>query len=103
MKLYTPLIIEATELIPEVLTEIVLKKMVRKGKVVRRPVHRPGYKLKKVHGRYIYVRMSSSQKAKMSRIAKRSARKRKSKMRSILRKRRMSVRKRSSFSRPKHH
>lgn len=82
---------------------VTYKRVVRRGKIIRKPIAPKGYRIKRVHGKPVAVRMTASQHRKMSIIAKRSARKRKSKIRQTLRKRRMSIRKRSSFGKTRRH
>lgn len=71
--------------------------VIRKGKKIKKPKARPGYRIIRRNGKPYEVRMSSSQRQRLSRIAKRSAKKKKGKMAQSLRKRRMSMRKRKTW------
>jgi hypothetical protein len=76
--------------IDDELDEARTERVVRGGKKVRKLKRKPGYKVK--NGRY--VKISSSEKRKRSRGAKKGARKRKSQKSSIERKRKRSMKKR---------
>jgi hypothetical protein len=68
--------------------------VIRKGKKLRKAKStRPGYRIKWVNKRPIEVKMSPQFRRKLSRIMKKSARKRKGKMRMILAKRKRSMKK----------
>jgi hypothetical protein len=79
-----------SEYIDEEINEVQRERVVRGGKKVRKLKRKPGYKVK--NGRY--VKISSSEKRKRSRGAKKGARKRKSQKSSIERKRKRSMKKR---------
>ena len=77
----------------ELVSEVSKRKVIRKGKMVRKPFCPPGQKAKK--GRC--VTMKGTEKAKRKRVAKRSAMKRKAKMSIILKKRKKAMKKRHTM------
>tara|TARA_R100001443_G_scaffold45869_1_gene58858 strand:+ start:97 stop:399 length:303 start_codon:yes stop_codon:yes gene_type:complete len=77
----------------DIVSEVKKRKVIRKGKMVRKTFCPPGQKAKK--GRC--VTMKGAEKAKRKRVARRSAMKRKAKMSRILKKRKKALKKRHTM------
>ena len=74
------------------------KRVIRGGKRIRKVVtDRPGYKVDYRNGRPVEVRMSPKELRVRQKAGKRAAKKRRSRLKSIARKRKISMRKRENY------